>query len=441
MRSNSFNIMIITSVIFLTMSLVFSHTILANSTPVWPTVWLTPDCNTDPSDKSPSQLDIISVDIIGDSYHPAVYYAEDDNFLYLRERVEGDPNGQKGKFTQHHWVVVDEQTGDNYYDYLFTLNGEDEMVQIRKNTIQLEEINWSPIFNDPADNDPIWEGSTDIYARIDSVGDYWFVSWAIPKSYGEFTLGSDPTLYFATSANANNYNKDHLNCYEEQFCGDGIVLDPEQCEYPDTFDNEYCSQTIQECLGPKLGTRDAYGDCNLDCSCGYDTFTYQCVEGQCGAECDQDEHCPQETEKCDYVNKLYCTRDEYGTCDENCECLEDNWNCNEEDYCLNCAHCGDDIVNCGEECEPGLPSDKRCLPESAIIYYCINTTSYETPEFDSCNATCQWGNCEEIVTENDERCKPLSPPTCSGRSFTSCLPFNTPSFNFERPDFSSLFGR
>ncbi len=340
-------------------------------TPVWPTEWLTPDCNTDPSgDEHPGYLDLISVDIIGDSYHPAVYYAEDDNFLYLRERVNGDPSGP-GTFDQKSWVVLDEQTGDNYYDFIFSLNGLDEMVQIWKNDPQDEEIDWDPIFNDPAEI-LIWQGATSVYARKDSDGEgNWFVSWAIPKSYGEFTLGETPILYFATSADANNYNKDYLDCYRELFCGDGAVTEPEQCEYPDTNDNSYCPQTIEECLDSKLGTRDAFGNCNSICDCIYDPFIYQCVEGRCGAEC-----------------------------------------------------------------EPGDIGD-RCLPEDTVIYYCINTTSYETPEYDHCKDTCEWDNCEtKIITEDDPRCVPLPPPSCSWENLGACFTFNKPTFNFQKPTFN-----
>ena len=842
MAPNSLKI-IKTSVIFLTLSLIFSQTISGQSepTPVWPTVWLTPDCNTDPSDESPSWIDIISVDIIGDSYHPAVYYAEDENFLYLRERVEGDPSGPPGMFNQHHWVVLCEQTGDNYYDFLFALNGEDEMVQIWKNAPQEEEIDWNPVFSDEADT-VIWQGSTGIYARIDPDGEgYWFVSWAIPKSYGEFTLGESPTLYFATSADANNYNKDHLICYEEcqidddcdhldddycdgdvrkhdegicvdyvcevnttvvedcnsydgcyphedgcedrdyycsdtdgticdyiysnrnidsydspelycsantirnrtrfhdwycngfctdheswindhleedcdayddyydtgntrwvssgqctekeekeqiwlewfcnstlpvhcdhyntstrwidtgntrnkddgttcddglyctvndvctsGFCGgsprdcshlddqcndgacdeglDQCVKDPtpyeglacddglfcnvgetcqsgtctggsardcsdseectydncneelDQCENPDKPDGTDCTGDPGKCCsgvcdddgtsgsdyhtdcrsGPSCidigdwgyspanqgntcdspygyecySTSDCLGhyyydtcdvgycdgtpiemqdnsqcddqDCGTCCICSSGTRTYdetqdndcsdtlcpdsctidtnpftwdwaddvhnfcqaldtctnydcvyqhEChdnddgdgIDGNlCGAECDQDEDCQQSTEMCDYTDRTYCTRDAYGTCNGNCECVYDDWSCGDPDdeaYCLHCNHCGDGTVNCGEECEPGQPG-RRCLPEGALIYYCINQTSYETPEFDTCKDTCVWDNCTtKNVTENDPRCEPLPLPTCGWGNLAACFTFNRPTFN------------
>jgi len=190
------------------------------------------------------------------------------------------------------------------------------------------------------------------------------------------------------------------------------------------------------------------------CTTGDSNINHECDVANCGAQCDQDTDCPQGTSMCDYVNRKYCSRDSYGTCNGDCNCLEDSWSCGSSDdaaYCSNCIHCGDKTVNCGESCEIGQPSTKRCLPENASIYYCINKTSYQTPEFDSCNNTCLWNNCTaKIITENDPRCVPLPPPTCSWRNSSLCSPFNKPligtqipslniqipSFNFQLPTFT-----
>ena len=645
------------SLMILVISFVLFQAVLVIAQPSWPTEWLTTDCNQDPSDEGNADVDIISVDIVSDGYNPAVYYYVDENYLYLRERIEGNPagSGGGGMFSQQNWVVLIDNDGDNYYDYLMAVNGNSEEVQIFENDFQEEEIVWDPLFSDDADT-LLWSGSTSIYATIlsDTLGN-WFVSWAVPLD--QFTLEEGFILYFATSADANNYNKDHLDCYEEPYCGDGVVGDSEECEPPDTNDNIYCSQTTEECLGARLGTRDEYGDCSLSCGCVYDAFNYQCVQGQCdaecdedvdcpdkcvgyvrnydgicdlattcscsydtedcssydgcyayedgcedriyscdpsgcqyiyssrntdvyddwvyycsgleyrknrqfhdyycdggtctdhsdwvddqlvedcddgnectydycdpfggcsnppkeygtecgewrdcpddvcvgyfahfypydghdycngfgvclvyscdmensyctddnpndgindltcGAPCDQDEDCPQTTEMCDYVDKVYCTRDSYGTCDENCDCLYDDWSCNEQDYCLNCDHCGDGIVNCGEECEPG-DTDERCMPEGTSSYLCINRTSYQTPEYNYCKETCVWDNCQtKEIVEEDPRCDvQLTPPTCDSsdpfsscyvpKTFTPIIPtfsFSQPSFSFTKPTFS-----
>lgn len=289
------SIIITTSVIFLLMFFIFPQTILAPPpAPVWPTVWTTPTCNYDPSDESPSWLDIISVDIIGDGYNPAVYYVTDANYLYLRERVEGNPSGTGG-FRQVSWVVVDEQTGDNYYDFLFTLDGNDEKVQIWKNTVQSQQINWNPIFNDPAEI-AIWNGSTGIYARIDSDGTgHYFVSWAVPKSYGEFTLGANAKLYFSTSADANNYNKDHLNCYEA-VCGNGIKEGTEQCDPGTNNPSDCCSSNCMfksntyTCRA-SAGVCDAAEQCSgISATCPSDVKSTDLCRSATGV-CDVEEYC------------------------------------------------------------------------------------------------------------------------------------------------------
>jgi len=136
----------------------------------------------------------------------------------------------------------------------------------------------------------------------------------------------------------------------------------------------------------------------------------------------------------DYTNEEDC---EYFTdCDWCPECDGKKWS-GGSDRCVDVGTCNYDCVvgYCGAECEPGQPGD-RCLPEGSEVYTCINHTSYEIPEYDSCTDACVWDNCEtKVVTEDDPRCVPLEPPTCSGRTFGSCWSFEIPTFNFERPSY------
>lgn len=81
------------------------------------------------------------------------------------------------------------------------------------------------------------------------------------------------------------------NCPVQPYCGDGTVGQSEQCELPETENCVYCAQSTQECSGYKLGTRDAYGNCDANCGCVNDAFNYQCVVGQCDAACAVDEDC------------------------------------------------------------------------------------------------------------------------------------------------------
>jgi hypothetical protein len=73
-----------------------------------------------------------------------------------------------------------------------------------------------------------------------------------------------------------------------------------------------------------------------------------------GEECDppgqNSNQCSQTTSFCDYNNRKYCTRDQFGDC-VNCQCSEDPWNCGPADslsYCNFCNHCGDNVCNCDE---------------------------------------------------------------------------------------------
>ncbi len=61
----------------------------------------------------------------------------------------------------------------------------------------------------------VWEGASSDYGRVTSAGGKYYIDWAIPVA--ELTsrgIGISTTKFFATSTNANNYNKDHLQCYD-----------------------------------------------------------------------------------------------------------------------------------------------------------------------------------------------------------------------------------
>jgi Mg-chelatase subunit ChlD len=78
------------------------------------------------------------------------------------------------------------------------------------------------------------------------------------------------------------------------FCGDDLVdtILGEQCDPPGS-DSSWCNQTTEECESGtnRKGIRDEFGDCSGGCTCLPDPFIYQCVEGECGADCDEDSDC------------------------------------------------------------------------------------------------------------------------------------------------------
>lgn len=180
----------------------------------WPTSWSAPNsCVTDPSGESgvsPSE-----VDLVGNTSTPAVGFASDANYFYFRERVNGNP-GTVSNLDQYSWVVL-LQTATPQYQYLAAISGKSgNKVLLYDNPTHSPSsggVDFSPLFNDPADN-VVWEGSSSDYGRITSSGGKYYIDWAIPVA--ELTsrgVSVSTTKFFATSTNANNYNKDNLQCY------------------------------------------------------------------------------------------------------------------------------------------------------------------------------------------------------------------------------------
>jgi cysteine-rich repeat protein len=246
------------------------------------------------------------------------------------------------------------------------------------------------------------------------------------------------------------------------YCGDNIINNNEQCELPNTQNNNKCCQTTTLCSGKKQGTRDAYGNCDAICGCVNDAFVYQCVKGQCGAQCVVDADCNDgnshtldycdggcichhdiqsycgdgtvnNNEQCELPNtqnnnkciqsQTSCsgtkqgTRDSYGNCDSSCGCLYDsfsnfqcvkgacsaacsvNSDCNDqnpytEDRCLtdcSCihnpiAHCGDEIINLNEQCE--LPNTNNNYYCTQSITQCSGTKQGTRDAYGNCNSVC-----------------------------------------------------
>ncbi len=186
-------------------------TALAAASPaiVWPTSWTTPaQCSVDISDENPS-----SIDLLGTLATPAVGFGSDANYQYFRERLGGNP-GTPGSLDQKSWVVLFQKTLPEY-QFLGTVNGNDEKVQLLQNTSAAGPVDFSPLLNDPAET-VVWEGAAADYSRVTTAGGAYFVDWAIPTSVLNANgISTSTTKFFATSADSNNFNKDHLNCYEQ----------------------------------------------------------------------------------------------------------------------------------------------------------------------------------------------------------------------------------
>jgi hypothetical protein len=145
----------------------------------------------------------------------------------------------------------------------------------------------------------------------------------------------------------------------------------------------YCSASDDWCTGgSQTITCDSSGHWGPPSSCTGGTCL--CTVGECGVtecqvcgdgtlegteECElpltsNNENCFQESIRCDYSSRTYCSRDGFGDCDSNCLCAPDSWSCglaDDTDYCDNCdAHCGDGFCNCGET-SLDCPSDNCAI--------------------------------------------------------------------------------
>ena len=227
-------------------------------------------------------------------------------------------------------------------------------------------------------------------------------------------------------------NLDSCQCEHEQvpYCGDGEVGQSEECELPGTDNNQYCDQTTQECEGSKTKTRDANGFCDKTCGCIEDPWNEpMCVEGECGAGCDEDNDCDDGDEytidtcnldscQCEYEDVPYCgdgnvgqgedcelpgtdnnqycnqttqecegnktqTRDAYGSCDAECGCVEDPWT---PATCV--------VGSCGAGCA----SDSDCDDQ--------NPTTEDTCNLDSCQCEHEYtGFCGDGFVVEPEQCE------------------------------------
>ncbi len=197
----------------------------------WPSRWnsVGPCAEEEPAgDKSPTR-----VDLVGGAGQAAAFWAVEQGYVFFRERVAQEPSGPGG-FAQFVWaVLLQTPEGDPHqYQWLISLNGKRDTVELWQNT-RGSPIRFDPIFRDAAEV-RVASLPAAQYARLVPAGTVFggqgnfFVDWAFPiqcrgESSGDSSgsggclesVGVDPhtaAFWFVTSANANNFNKDWLNC-------------------------------------------------------------------------------------------------------------------------------------------------------------------------------------------------------------------------------------
>jgi uncharacterized repeat protein (TIGR01451 family) len=188
--------------------------------------------------------------------------------------------------------------------------------------------------------------------------------------------------------NANVLESEEKTCYytgiNHEVCGDGIInQQSEECETANTLDNTFCPQSTTECQDKKQGTRDGFGECNLNCLCAPDSATnFQCVMGACGAECDSNDDCDDSNAN---------TAD---TCLNDCTCDHETQ-----------AYCGDGNVDSGEDCEQEIVCNPVPMPGSDPCFAlgpfqeCTDSDGYSGMQY--CTEECTWSECDPIESCGD----------------------------------------
>ncbi|HJQ83751.1 MAG TPA: hypothetical protein VKA21_06740 [Candidatus Binatia bacterium] len=191
-------------------------------------------------DESPADLDLV-----GNGTFPVTYFGVDANYLYFRYRLNGSPSGPGG-FGQNAWVALMQTAAGNPFQYQYELalngkgatddfGGSGDTIEVWQNTVA-SDIDFSPLFSDAPEVRAYAQrynfssgatANTTPLARSLVAGDGssfggnadFFVDFAFPVSVliakGAISTAGDllDSLFFpATSANSNNYNKDHLPC-------------------------------------------------------------------------------------------------------------------------------------------------------------------------------------------------------------------------------------
>ncbi|MCK9356124.1 MAG: hypothetical protein M0R22_03100, partial [Dehalococcoidia bacterium] len=229
---------VISQIVLLTSLLLPQATVLATTVePEEPgceyVEWLpVPDCFADPTGEPGIGTDYS--DLVGTQDYPAAFYCFDENaggYAHFRERIVADPTTSFG-FKNAAWVVVLDFDSSEGYEYLISLSGkQDEWVTLFSNRVGERQI---PFLFSPTNVDSAEDMLGTRYPAIapyaedghDDSGSYWFATWALPiqmlvnnmpevddaADFNELIDSGHLKLYFGTSEDDNNYNKDVLDC-------------------------------------------------------------------------------------------------------------------------------------------------------------------------------------------------------------------------------------
>lgn len=227
------------------------------------------------------------------------------------------------------------------------------------------------------------------------------------KSFS-FTCSPGSVQFSADDSSEIKISYTCVNVPGPESCGDGKITSGEECEPPSGTNDADCGQSTTTCQGKLSGIRDNKGNCNSNCLCVDDSFSYSCMKDSCGAACGSDDDCKDSisstTDYCD--DACTCQHITTATCGNEVievgEQCEKNGDCISGKVCSGCRCisgpvCGDDIVQPGEECDLGAKvNGVLCVPpvNGSCIY---------------CKSNCTWasiggGSCGNSKIEYGEEC-------------------------------------
>ncbi len=163
-----------------------------------------------------------------------------------------------------------------------------------------------------------------------------------------------------------------------------------KCTYQSTgaanYCNEYCSCTSSSCGTP-------------NCSC---------VKGECGAECSSNRDCSPPQPTCNYESKTYTWYT--SSCTSGCTCVnsQNTSEPSDSNYCDNCNHCSDGVLNCGET---EIDCGGNCQPCAAVCGNKICETG-ETKSNCCTDCGCEVKTCPGNYCDYKNKAWCKSPPTC-----------------------------
>lgn len=214
-----------------------------------------------------------------------------------------------------------------------------------------------------------------------------------PSDFNPFSVFFKPPVVYSQTAKESR-----------KFCGDGILTIPEECEGPNSKDNNYCANLPPKmCLNKKTAVRDNFGSCNAECTCEYDAPAgISCVKDSCGAACSADADCASgqkcDQSSCSCVTSSFCgdgivqTPNSQGfneECDSNqSEIIGGTNYCKQVKKCIGCKlQTIVDKTDAGEETCDGIDNDCNDKVDDYIIATCRNEQGLCAKQLGVCKGT------------------------------------------------------